>query len=155
VRETVGETPESVTLARIRTMLLVTLAVGIVGNGLELIFLGHVDSPTQWMPLVLLGVGAIVVAWHARRPGVHTVKALRVTMGAFVAVGLLGIGLHINGNVEFQRELDPSLGGIRFLVKTIAGATPVLAPGSLVLLGLVGLAHAYRHPQTASSADSR
>jgi hypothetical protein len=30
--------------------------------------------------------------------------------------------------------------------KTLTGATPVLAPGSMSLLGLVGLAFAYRHP---------
>ena len=35
---------------------------------------------------------------------------------------------------------------VQFLRKPVAGATPLLAPGSLVLLGLVGVAHAYRHP---------
>jgi len=30
--------------------------------------------------------------------------------------------------------------------KALAGATPVLAPGSMSLLGVVGLALTYRHP---------
>ena len=67
----------------------------------------------------------------------------------YLATGVLGVGLHLNGNVEFERELHPTEGGFQFALKTITGATPVLAPGSMVLLGLVGFAHTYRHPCTA------
>jgi len=59
------------------------------------------------------------------------------------------VALHYKGNVEFEEELHPTEQGMLFFRKTIAGATPVLAPGSMVLLGLVGLAHAYRHPVAA------
>jgi hypothetical protein len=41
----------------------------------------------------------------------------------------------------------PSLGGVQLVRETLTGATPVLAPGSMTLLGLVGLAHTYGHPQ--------
>jgi hypothetical protein len=34
--------------------------------------------------------------------------------------------------------------------KTLTGATPVLAPGSMSLLGFVGLAFTYRHPALRS-----
>jgi hypothetical protein len=34
--------------------------------------------------------------------------------------------------------------------KTLTGATPVLAPGSMSLLGVVGLAFTYRHPALRS-----
>ena len=72
----------------------------------------------------------------------------RRVMAAFVVLGVVGVGLHYNGNVEFERELHPDEHGWEFIRKTVAGATPVLAPGSMVLLGLIGLAHAYHHPQT-------
>jgi hypothetical protein len=39
---------------------------------------------------------------------------------------------------------------MQFALKTITGATPVLAPGSMVLLGLVGFAYTYRHPEITS-----
>ena len=145
-RDNVTGTAEPDALLRIRTFLLATLGLGIIGTALELVLLGHVDSVTQWIPLVLLAAGAAVVAWHARAPGGRTVRALRVTMVAFIAAGGLGVGLHYKGNVEFQREIDPSAGGFEFFRKTIAGATPVFAPGAMVLLGLIGLTHAYRHP---------
>jgi hypothetical protein len=74
-------------------------------------------------------------------------------MFAFIAVGVLGVGLHYDGNVDFERELNPSERGWTFVRKTVAGATPVLAPGSMVLLGLVGLAHAYRYPSMDGGAS--
>jgi hypothetical protein len=73
-------------------------------------------------------------------------------MTGFLLAGVVGIGLHVRGNIEFARELYPSMAGIELVKKTLTGATPVFAPGSLALLGLVGLAHAYRHPQSRSSS---
>jgi len=139
---------ESETLASIRTLLLAALAIGVVGTSGELILLRHIDKAAQWIPLVVLVGSVPVLVWHARSPGVASVRTLQTLMLAFIALGVVGIGLHYDGNVEFQRELNPSEHGWTFVRKTVAGATPVLAPGSMVLLGLVGLAHAYRHPAT-------
>ncbi len=140
---------ESDTLVTIRKLLLGSLVVGVVGTTGELILLGHTEMPTQWIPIVALGALALVIAWHVRGPSATTVRAMQALMGLFVATGVLGVGLHLNGNVEFERELHPTEGGFQFALKTITGATPVLAPGSMVLLGLVGFAHTYRHPCTA------
>jgi len=141
-----GDPRESETLATIRTLLLGALAVGVVGTIGELILLRHIDKPAQWIPLVVLVAAVPILIRHASRPGVATVRTLQALMVTFIALGVLGVGLHYDGNVEFERELNPNERGWTFLRKTVAGATPVLAPGSMVLLGLVGLAHAYRHP---------
>jgi hypothetical protein len=74
-------------------------------------------------------------------------------MFAFIVSGAVGVGLHYDGNLEFERELHPKDSGMTFLMHVLAGATPVLAPGSMVLLGLVGLAHAYRHPSATGGSD--
>jgi hypothetical protein len=138
---------EPVVLARIRALLLGTLTVGMVGTGAELLLLEHFESVWQFVPLVLLAIGLAEVAWHATAPGRATVRALQVTMIVFVVSGGIGAGLHFDGNVEFEREMYPSLAGLDLIGKTFTGATPVLAPGTMVLLGLVGLAHAYHHPK--------
>jgi uncharacterized membrane protein len=143
-----GAPRESETLASIRTLLLASLAVGVVGTTGELILLRHIDKPTQWIPLVALVVAVPILIWHASAPSVSSVRTLQTLMAVFIALGVLGVGLHYDGNVEFERELNPNEHGWTFIRKTVAGATPVLAPGSMVLLGLVGLAHAYRHPST-------
>ena len=149
-----GASRESETLASIRTLLLAALAVGVIGTTGELILLRHIDKPAQWIPLVSLVAAVPVLIWHASSPGVASVRTLQALMLTFIGLGVVGVGLHYDGNVEFQRELNPSERGWTFVRKTVAGATPVLAPGSMVLLGLVGLAHAYRHP-SADGGPSR
>jgi hypothetical protein len=137
---------ESGPLVVIRKALLAALALGIVGTGAELILLGHFDDAAQWIPLVGCGVAVPLLLWHTLTPSRATVVALRALMAAFVFSGVIGVGLHYSGNVEFERERDPRGGGWPFVKNSLAGATPVLAPGSMVLLGLVGLAQVYRHP---------
>ena len=146
---------ESPTLARLRTFLLAALALGIVGTAGELLLLGHIESPAQWIPVAALGAALLVLLWHAAAPGPNSVWALRLLMTAFIVSGVAGVGLHYDGNVEFERELHPADGGMTFLSHVLAGATPVLAPGSMVLLGLVGLAHAYRHPSATGGPSHR
>jgi hypothetical protein len=127
-------------LATLRRLLLLTLAAGIAGVGLELLFIGHVEDRLQLVPLVLLAGGLAMVAWHAARPSRASVRAVRGLMTRFVVSGLLGVGLHYRGNHEFEREMYPSMAGMELVGKTLTGATPVLAPGSMALLGVVGLA---------------
>jgi hypothetical protein len=130
----------------IRTFLLATLTVGVIGMTAELLLIGHRETPQQQIPLILLVLGLVAAAWHAVAPSLVTVRALQVMMLLFVASGMLGVVLHYRGNVAFELEMYPSMSGVELVQKTMTGATPVLAPGSMTLLGLIGLAHAYKHP---------
>lgn len=133
-------------LARIRRLLLGTLAFGVVGMTTELLLLGHFESTSQTIPLVLLAVSALVLIWHIATPRRASVRALQATMMLFIVSGGIGIGLHYDGNEEFELEMYPSLRGLELVEKTLTGATPVFAPGTMALLGLIGLALTYRHP---------
>ena len=68
-------------------------------------------------------------------------------MGLFALSGLLGIWLHYDGKAEFKLEIDPELSGWALFWECIHGHSmpPVLAPGTMLLLGLVGLATARNH----------
>lgn len=127
-------------LAGLRRFLLLTVMVGIVGMSLELLFIGHVEDSLQLVPIVLLPAGLIAVAWQTSRPSRAGARGVRLLMTLFVASGLLGVGLHYRGNHEFELEMYPSMAGMELVRETLTGATPVLAPGSMALLGLVGLA---------------
>jgi hypothetical protein len=127
----------------------------VVGTSGELILLRHIDQVTQWIPVVLLAGCVPVLIWHAMAPSAGSVQAMQGVMSAFMIAGVVGVGLHYKGNVEFERELHPTEHGFEFLRKTVAGATPVLAPGSMVLLGVIGLAQTYRHPYAAGSGRER
>jgi hypothetical protein len=144
---------EPVVLARLRRLLLATLAGGMVGTLVELLLLGHFESATQWIPLVLLALGLAVVSWHAASPRAASVRTLQVTMGLFLSAGLNGIGLQYDGNVEFELEITPGMSGLELIEKAMTGATPVMAPGAMALLGVIGLAHTYGHPHTAFNLE--
>ena len=139
---------------RLRQYLLLTLAVGMAGMTTELLLIGHVESVQQLVPVVLLGLGVPVLVWHAIAPRKITVRTLQATMMLFVLSGLVGVGLHYRGNLAFELEMYPSMRGFEMVQKTLTGATPVLAPGSMTLLGLIGLTHSYRHPCLNTDARS-
>jgi hypothetical protein len=124
----------------LRRLLLAVLALGLAGTAIELVLLEHDESLLQLLPLVLIAIGLAVIACHVFMKSRLTVHLMRITMAAFVAAGVLGMVLHYQGNVEFQKELDPSLAGLSLFLKAIRSkAPPALAPGMLVQLGLLGL----------------
>lgn len=133
-----------------RASLLGILLLGLVGTGVELLLLGHTEDVWQWVPLVLIALCLLVLAWHIVAPGARSVRALQGTMLLFLASGVAGVLLHYRGNVEFEREMQPSLAGLKLFFGAMAGATPALAPGTMVQLALVGLASTYRHPALTS-----
>ena len=146
-------TSDQATLTRVRRFLLLTLIAGTVGMALELAFIGHFEDPLQLVPVVLLAVGFVSLTWHAASPRRASMRAVQLVMTLFVASGLVGVGLHYRGNHEFEREMYPTMAGTELVGKTLTGATPVLAPGSMALLGLVGLAAVYKSspgPQSGS-----
>ena len=65
-------------------------------------------------------------------------------MMSFLVAGVLGVALHFSGAAEFQREIDPAIGAWDLIKKVMrAKAPPVLAPGVMLQLGLIGLVYAY------------
>jgi hypothetical protein len=139
-------------LASIRRSLLLILWLGTAGLGAELLLIGHLEGPWQLAPVVLLALGLVTLGWLAVAPGVPAIRALQLLMALFVVSGAIGVGLHYQGNEEFEREMYPTLEGLDLVRQTLTGATPVLAPGSMALVGLVGLAMTYRHPALSGRA---
>ena len=142
--------PEAPTLETIRRLLLGILLLGSLGMGAELLLIGHVESATQLIPVVGLALGAAGIAWLALAPRPAAVLSVRVLMTAFLVSGITGVVLHYRGNAAFEREIYPEMAGMELVRHTLTGATPVLAPGSMAILGLVGLAATYRHPARAA-----
>lgn len=139
----------------IRRLLLWIVLAGIIGLGIELVLLEHFEDPLQWVPLVLLALGLIVATALAIRATRATVRAFRAVSMLFVVAGAVGLWLHFDGNMEFEREDEPSAAASVLVRRAIFGATPLLAPGALAQLGLVGLCIAYRHPALRRRSTTR
>ena len=69
--------------------------------------------------------------------------------------GAIGSILHYRANMEFQLEMDPTLGGVALMFKVLhAKAPPALAPGNMALLGLLGLVGVWRIPDHPTDTRS-
>jgi hypothetical protein len=135
---------DSVVLERLRLWILGVLVLGLIGTVTELILLEHYEQPLQFVPLVLIGLGVVVLAWHAIRPGTASLRSLQIVMGLFVLAGFAGMAAHFNGSAEYQLELDPEMDKWELLEKILhAKAPPLLAPGMMLQMGLLGLAYAF------------
>lgn len=125
---------------RIRRVMLAVLAAGIAGTTTDLLLLAHYEDAAQFIPLVLLMATLPLIAWHLTRPGVGSRRMLQLAMGLFVVTGLVGVGFHVSGSLEFQREIDPEQRWTELIPKVVrAKAPPTMAPGVMILIGLMGL----------------
>lgn len=134
-------------------MLLVILLLGLAGTGAELILLEHYGDGWQMVPLALIGSVLAVLLWHGATRGAASVITLQVLMALFLISGIAGVLLHYKTNAEFEQELDPTLAGAALWKEALSGATPALAPGAMIQLGLIGLLYTHRHPRLDAAED--
>jgi hypothetical protein len=141
----------AVILTALRRILLIIFLLGALGAGAELLLLGHTEDRWQWTPLLLFALSLVALIGHAAFRRAATVRVFQTTMILFVISGFVGLALHYQGKVEFKLETNPDLAGLELFWETIKGATvpPILAPGLMIQLGLLGLAWTYRHPALA------
>jgi hypothetical protein len=128
----------------LRLWILGVLVLGLLGTVVELVLLSHYEQAVQLVPVVLIVLALIVLAWHVIG---HSAASLRVLMGLmvlFVLAGFAGFVAHFHGSAEFQLDLEPSLSTWELLEKVMrAKAPPLLAPGMMMQLGLLGLAYVF------------
>ena len=138
----------------LRKLLLVTLVVSLVGTFTELLLLEHFEDVWQWAPLAVLGAALATLAWHGLDRGPASLNVLRGLMVLCIVSGAVGVLLHYKGNVEFELEMYPDLSGWQLFKDSMMGATPALAPGAMLQIGLVGLAWTFRHPAFKPHKDA-
>ena len=135
------------TLGAVRRVLSLLLLVALIGTFIELLLLEHDESALQVIPLVLLACGVVALVSTTLHPRVIVVTMFRISMVLLILSGALGLALHYRANLEFQRDLTPSLGSVELFWKVMAAkAPPALAPAVLAQLGGLGLVYAYRLP---------
>ena len=114
--------------------------LGAVGRTREA--LEHYEQALQFVPLVLIVLGVVVLAWYYASGDTASLRALQIVMGLFVLSGFAGMLAHFNGSMEYQLELNPDMSTWELWEKILhAKAPPLLAPGMMLQLGLLGLAY--------------
>ncbi len=149
---------EHSTTSNLRRFALALAAIGVVGTLLELTLIKHYASKDQVIPYVLLGLSAFGLIAVMVRP---TALALRVFQAVMI-VTILGSGIgmfeHLKANAHNagatqDKEAIPTTPSA--ILAGINGFAPLLAPGVLAQVGLLGLIFTYRHPNLQNSSLSR
>jgi hypothetical protein len=138
---------DEATARTLRAFILLLVGGGTIAVFVDLMLLSHYKDSNQLIPLTVAAAGLVSTAWAAVSPRNAAIRALQFLMLCFVGTGVIGITLHIKGGIAHQGELDPSLAGRALFWKVVAAPDPpVLSPGIMVELGLLGLVYTYRHP---------
>ncbi len=135
---------------RLRRFLLMLTGFIFLGTIGELVLEEHTKETLQFVPFVLCIIGFISVAAALMRPQMSTVLGLRVTMIVVALGGLVGMGIHILENFEFEQEIRPNAEVGELFINTLKGPNPLLAPGILAFAAIVALLATYYHPALAS-----
>jgi hypothetical protein len=135
---------DTAVLERLRLWVLGVIALGLIGTMTELVLLEHDEQALQYVPLVLMVLGAVALVWNYVAKDTTSLRVLQIVMGLFVLSGFAGMAAHFNGSMEYQLELNLDLGASELFDKIVhAKAPPLLAPGMMIQMGLLGLAYAF------------
>ena len=142
-------------LTVVRRALAVILVVAMAGILVELLLIEHFEDAWQLVPLCLLGLGLGSLGWHALAPSAASARVWRTLMGLFIVAGFIGFYLHYSGNVEFELEQNPNATRWVLFREAMMGATPALAPGAMIQIGLIGWLYGFVARRTAKKSDVR
>ena len=131
-------------LQAFRRLILAVVIVGIAGIGAELVLLEHWESPLQWTPFIGMGAATLAITAAGMRPTRRRVLALRAMMLALIVMGAVGMWFHWRSNLLLELEMNPAAAGWPLVRRVLFGGTPLLAPGAVMHLGLIGLAATWR-----------
>lgn len=132
-------------LRRLRRFLLLLTVSLFAGALVELWLVGHTEDVIQLVPFVASVVGIVVSLLVFFWPSTGTIHVMRIWMAVVVLGTLLGVYLHIEGNVAFEREVDPQATTSKLILQGLGGGNPLLAPGILAIAALLALAATYRY----------
>jgi predicted membrane channel-forming protein YqfA (hemolysin III family) len=128
----------------LRLSVLGILVLGLAGTVTELVLLEHYEQVLQLVPVVLIVAAVAAIVWQVMRNDAASLRALEIVMALFVLSGFAGVAAHFHGSAEFQLELNPSMDTWELVEKILrAKAPPLLAPGMMLQMGLLGLAYVY------------
>lgn len=144
VREKTSDSTAEI-LRRLRRFLLLLTVSLFAGALVELWLVGHTEDVIQLVPFVLSVVGIVVCLLVFFWPSTGTIQVMRIWMAVIILGTLLGVYLHIEGNVAFEREVDPQATTSKLILQGLGGGNPLLAPGILAIAALIAAAATYRY----------
>lgn len=116
----------------------VTLTITFLSMVTELSLKSHNQGFWQLLPLIVLCVCYGFFIFFLLIKNNFASHLFQVGNACLVIVGIIGIYLHLKNNWEFELELHPSDENFNTLLNSLSGAIPILAPGAVILQGVLG-----------------
>jgi len=127
---------DTVALERLRLWIVGVIVLGLVGTMTELLLLEHDEEALQFVPLVLMVLGAVALAWHAISKDTASLRTLQVIMGLFVLSGSPAWRPISTARWSISSSSTRTWSAGELLDKIArAKAPPLLAPGMMIQNG--------------------
>lgn len=104
-----------------------------IGTLVELSQLDHTREALQYLPFVLLTIGIIIAVLMFFKTGPAFHKVLMVGMWVVAVGGVIGMFVHVTGNLEGVLEGGQTMAFAQTVKQAIGGRNPLLAPGTLTI----------------------
>ena len=124
-----------------KQLIIAALLFMMVGTALELYLLGHYEDTLQLIPIICIGASIITLILLFFRRTKWTIGLYKLVLGLSALSGFYGTYLHLQANYEFEVEMKPTVKGWELFVESLSGALPALAPGSMIVLALIGYSY--------------
>ena len=132
---------EHTTGIRINKVILVALLFMMAGTATELYLLDHYEDTLQLIPLLCIGVSVLTLFILFFQRTKWTIGFFKLVLVLTGLSGVYGAFLHLQANYEFELEMKPGAKGWELFVESLSGALPSLAPGSMIVLALIGYSY--------------
>ncbi len=125
----------------VKRFIIAALLLMMIGTAMELYLLDHYEDTLQLIPMLCIAASILmVIVLYFRRTN-FTYGVFKLVMGLTAMSGVYGAFLHLRANYEFEQEMKPGLKGWDLFLESLSGALPSLAPGSMIVLALIGYSY--------------
>jgi len=132
---------EKVDRFSLKQVIVVALLFMMMGTTIELYLLDHYEDVQQLIPLLFIGASLLVMLVLFFQKSNLVMVIFKLLMLLTALSGIYGAFLHLSANYEFEQEMKPTAGGWDLFWESLSGALPTLAPGSMIVLALIGYSY--------------
>ena len=125
----------------LKQVITVALFFMMAGTAIELYLLEHYEDALQLIPILCIAVALLLVIILLFRRSNITTGLFKIVLGLTALSGIYGTFLHLRANYEFELEMKPGAHGWDLFTESLSGALPTLAPGSMIVLALIGYSY--------------
>ena len=125
----------------LKKVIISALLFMLMGTALELYLLDHYEDVLQLIPLLCIGTAILFIFLLFFQRTAFLIGVFKFILCITALSGFYGAFLHLRANYEFEQEMTPTANGWELFWESLSGALPALAPGSMIVLALLGYSY--------------